>query len=205
MADRMPDNVTRPPAAGADALLTARPSLLPFDPKDMLGIRVRPAGYAAMCGVSRQSVSQWVKKGWITLGPDGLLDPVMATRQLLAHADPTRFRARLFRDVTATMGELHARIQSLEAEVVAAKRVTALTLHKDDMARRESRFQDAILADLDGFQEAASRGLAEAWLESLSAQYLYELGDAKSIEVWRDAFDSRETYELEEADHEKPE
>ena len=146
------DNVTESPSSAADALLNARPSLLPFDPKDMMAIRVRPAGFAAMCGVTRQSVSQWIKKGWVSLGPDGLLDPVVATRQLLSHADPARLRARIFREATATLGELRARIQSLEAEVAAAKPSMADMTPNAELAGRLDTLIEAILGrfELDG-------------------------------------------------------
>lgn len=149
MVARPADNVTSAPAEAREALLGTRPSLLPFDPKDMLAIRVRPASFATMCGVSRQSVSQWVKKGWITLGPDGLVDPVAATRQLLSRTDPSRIRARIFREALEPLGALRARIQSLEAEVARAKDAAADSTPNAELAVRLDHFIDAIFERLD--------------------------------------------------------
>lgn len=97
-----------------------QPSTLPFDPADLVKMRVTPARFATMCSVSRQAVSKWIKKGWVTLGPDGLLDPAVATRQYLNHVDPSRMQARILKGATATHAELRARIQSLEAAAADA-------------------------------------------------------------------------------------
>lgn len=148
MLDRMADKLTTAGKPGGDALLDARPATLPFDPKDLLAMRVSRARYAEMCGVSRQSVSDWVAKSWITLGPDGLLDPVVATRQLLRNADPQRLRARIFREALATHRELHARIQSLETKVAEANAATADMLSLDEVAVRLDRFIDGAAASL---------------------------------------------------------
>ncbi len=194
MVARQADKVTTTPKSGVDALLSARPSLLPFDPKDMMAIRVRPAGFAAMCGVTRQSVSQWVKKGWVTLGPDGLLDPVVATRQLLTHADPARLRARIFREATTTLGDLRARVQSLEAEVAAERAWRDHAIHRDDLAVRICEFIDRLETQASEYRTAHDSGRGGDYLDVLAAELLQQL-DPEELQELRETYvdDSRET------------
>lgn len=122
--------------------LDGQPSTLPFDPADLVKMRVTPARFATMCNVSRQAVSKWIKKGWVTLGPDGLLDPAVATRQYLANVDPTRMQARILKSATATHSELRARIQSLEAAVADA-------VPSEELAKRLDNMIDAALGVFD--------------------------------------------------------
>ena len=62
----------------------ARRSTLPFDMADMIAVRLLPAQFARMVGVSKQSVSKWIRAGKVTLGPDGRLDPVAEHLELIA-------------------------------------------------------------------------------------------------------------------------
>ena len=187
------DRVTRPAATGADDPSTTRPSLLPFDPADLMTMRVKPADYARMCQVSRQTVSKWIKKGWITLGLDGLLDPVVASRQLLSKADPTRLRARVFKDATATLSELRARIQSLETEVAAEQGRAKYMIHHDELAARLCSLSEAIANEIDGLVDAHLNGLGADWIEIQIGAAIYLHDEATLREQWLDALDSRET------------
>lgn len=154
------DHLTTTPAEPAadpatDPLSTSGTGHLPFDfdPGSLLQLRVRPADFARMCGVSRQAVSQWVKRGVITLGPDGKLDPVAAGRQVLLATDPARLRARVFRDTARDIDELRAQVRTLRAERDQARaEVDALRgsigrvlLHTDDLAVRLAALADAIV------------------------------------------------------------
>ena len=102
----------------------ARPSLLPFDPAQLTAVRVTPAEFARLCGVSRQAVSKWIAKGYFSTGVDGRFDPAWAFRRVLERADPARLRARLFRDAVAPVSALRARIRELEAQVDAIAQAT---------------------------------------------------------------------------------
>lgn len=121
---------------------SGQPSTLPFDPADLVKMRVTPARFATMCDVSRQAVSKWIKKGWVTLGPDGLLDPAVATKQYLRNVDPARAKARILKGATATHAELRARIQSLEAAVADA-------VPSEELAKRLDAMIDAALDVMD--------------------------------------------------------
>jgi hypothetical protein len=102
-------------------LATARPSLLPFDPAELVAIRVSPAQFARMCAVSKQTVSGWIKRGIVTLGPDGKLDPAVASRQVFERTDPARLRARLFKDAMQSANDLRRRVKSLEHELATER------------------------------------------------------------------------------------
>ena len=193
------DRVTMPAVPGADDPSTTRPSLLPFDPADLMAMRVKPADYARMCQVSRQTVSKWIKKGWVTLGLDGLLDPVVASRQLLSKADPSRLRARVFKDATATMKELRARVLSLETEVADARERAKYMTHCDELARLLANFCDAIASGMDDLVNAHLQGLGAEWLELQVGREIYVQDENELIAQWREAMDSRETST--ESDH----
>ena len=107
-----------PAAAGAS---TSAP--LPFEPADLAqGVRVTQADFARMTGVSRQTVSQWVKLGKIrAVYPDGSLDPARAAREVIKNTDPARLRAKIFRVATEDAQALRGRVATLERELDAAK------------------------------------------------------------------------------------
>lgn len=112
---------TRPeaPAAG----LASTSSALPFDPADLAqALRVNQATFARMCGVSRQTVSVWVRTGKIqTTYPDGTLDPARAAREVIRNTDPARLRAKVFKVATEDAQSLRVRVASLERELAAAR------------------------------------------------------------------------------------
>lgn len=98
------------------------PLSLPFDPASLAqGIRVKPAQFARMCNVSRQTVSRWVKHGLVLLFPDGTLDPAVSSRRVIDHTDPARLRARIFKDALKGLDEWKAEAKSLASDLAAAK------------------------------------------------------------------------------------
>lgn len=94
---------------------------LGFDWRDMAKLRVRPAEFARMVAVSRQTVSQWIATGKVTLGADGRLDPAQAAKQVIANSDPSRLRARVFKAATEDADSLRQRIAALEAQLRGAR------------------------------------------------------------------------------------
>ena len=103
-------------------------SLLPFDPSDLMNIRVLPAEFSRMIGTTKQTVSRWVREGKLTLGVDGRLNPSAAMRQLARTCDPGRFRVRLIKQAVSDMQETMtqaARANKLEQELAEARREIA--------------------------------------------------------------------------------
>ena len=164
---------------------------LPFDPKDMLSIRVTPAQFARMCGVSKQAVSGWKKRGIITIGPDGKLDPSRAAQQVIRNTDPARLRARVFKEAVEDHQTTHARAAKLQAEIdqlretLRADRVFRETLHThaDDLARKLFDFCAAIEADFPALASAHAAGTLERALDRLSGRTFYGLTDA-DMDEW---------------------
>lgn len=147
-------------------------------PEPSMNIRVRPAEFARLIGVSRQSVSRWVQDGKVTLGPDGRLDPKVAAKQVLNNTDPARLRANVLKPLVNDVGELRrqikgqaTRLETLEAELEQAcageRLFMALVDEFDGLLReREAELRDtedsaAWLALLDELYEEAE-ALAEA-------------------------------------------
>lgn len=101
------------------------PLSLSFDPATLTqGIRVKPAQFARMCNVSRQTVSRWVKRGLVHLFPDGTLDPAASSRRVIDTANPARLRARIFKEALKGLDEWKAEAKSLASDLAAAKTKT---------------------------------------------------------------------------------
>lgn len=111
-----------------------------------LGIRVKPADFARLCGVSRQAVFQWIRAGKISLLPGRLIDPGKAIRELLANGDPNRMRAWLFRHAD-DVAPLRERIAGLETELGQARRRIA---HLDALLREGERIEDTFIKRIVG-------------------------------------------------------
>ena len=164
---------------GDDAPFNAAPSLLPLRPEDLTSIRVRPADFARAAGVSKQCVSGWIKRGIVTLGADGRLNPSEAGRQVIARADPARLRAKVFKLAASDLGKLRARCREIEARLAEADadRAGALQAQEyrfsDRQAERLLDLQTQLVARVDGLLDARSQGDLDDWLERLVDSIFY--------------------------------
>lgn len=149
----------RDPEAGAGG----GAPLLPFPAADLdrSALRMRPADFARLLEVSKQTVSQWVKAGKITLRPDGLLDPRAAVRQLVRTSDPARLRSRVLAPILAEVRAAQAREAGLLDTVAGLRRDLA-------DADEESAFQEQAADELlDALHLFRARVLAN--LDALAA------------------------------------
>ena len=119
-------------------------------PEPDLGVRVRPAQFARMLNVSRQTVSRWVKEGRVLLDPSGRLDPVKATERVLQHGDPARLRATLLKPVMDDMAGLRTELREALERAEAA----------EDRAERAAARADEAAADLNMVERAADGFIA---------------------------------------------
>lgn len=168
-----------------------RPSLLPFDPADLVALRVSPAQFARMCDVSKQSVSQWIKQGKVTLGPDGKLDPAKASREIFERTDPSRLRARVFKSAMEGRDDLRGRVRKLEGELAAQREETeqqrewvAYTTRNaclDAQAQQLAKLQDAISAEFDDLTAARRAGTLDQRLDDLIARIFYPDALAEAV------------------------
>jgi DNA-binding transcriptional regulator YdaS (Cro superfamily) len=99
------------------------------DAPELLKVRIHPAEFARLLGVSKQTVSQWIKKGHVSINPlDGRLDVTAAVQQVLRNTDPGRLRARVLRQAVED-------VQSLRRTAAEAdERVAAVQAQLDDAA-----------------------------------------------------------------------
>jgi hypothetical protein len=146
-------------------------SCLP-DVQNLMRVRVQPAQFARAMGVSKQSVSRWVKDGWVCLGADGRLDPVIAIGQLLRRCDPGRLRARWLRQAVGEVQELRdnlARAEDRAEAVEAALQEATRTIAQlerwaaDDVAHAKT-FRALLIERADELRAAPP----EAWAQTLS-------------------------------------
>ena len=96
----------------------AQPAL-PFAEEELStnGPRLRPAELARLLGVSRQTVSEWLKAGKTRLGADGRIDPRKAVADVLRTSDPARLRARVLAPLVEEVAALRARVAHLAHEL----------------------------------------------------------------------------------------
>lgn len=119
---------------------TTEQTPLGFDWRDMVKVRVRPAEFARMCHVSRQTVSCWIRDGKVTLGADGRLDPSVAARQVIDNSDPSRLRARVFKAATEDAASLRQRIAALETQLEGARGRISFLEEFNAAAERQHEF-----------------------------------------------------------------
>lgn len=90
---------------------------MPFDPAQLTKLRVTQAELARLFEVSRETVSQWVKRGIVIAGPDGRIDPHRAAADVLKKTDPSRLRAKIFKRAGDAEAQLRARVVELESQL----------------------------------------------------------------------------------------
>lgn len=107
-------------AAGSSVRVSTSPLPL-FEPGDIAQeLRVRQSDFARLCGVSRQTVSMWVRKGKIrSVFPDGTFNPRQAAREVIKSTDPARLRAKIFRIASEDAAALRRRVSDLGREVAS--------------------------------------------------------------------------------------
>jgi predicted transcriptional regulator len=94
-----------------------RPSTLPFDAADVMDLRVRPADLARMLDVSKQAVSQWIKKGTVSTYPDGTLNPKTAIKEYLTNTEGSRLRANFMKTVSSEVDDIKTTNAGLAARL----------------------------------------------------------------------------------------
>lgn len=103
--------------------------------KELLSIRVRPAEFARMLGVSKQTVSTWIRDGKVTINAlDGLLDVRRAIQDVLRNTSPGRLRSRVLRQAVTDALGLRENLARAEDCAAAAEDRAALA----EAALRES-------------------------------------------------------------------
>lgn len=136
--------------------------------KELLAIRVRPAEFARMLGVSKQTVSTWIRDSKVTINAlDGLLDVRRAIQDVLRNTSPGRLRSRVLRQAVTDALELRENLARAEdrAEVAEAALLAAtaeleyLKKWADDADRSMEIFKGLIAQQADRLRAAQN----DAW------------------------------------------
>ncbi len=166
MTAKAKQSAERAPLASVSSTGVGQP-FLAFDPAELVAVRVRPADFARMMGVSKQAVSDWIKRGVVTLGPDGRLDPSKAARQYAANADPAKMRVRVMKGAMDDVGALKRELRDLRQQLAASDARHAYAMHVDEVEERLARLLDALAERVPTLAEALRLGclpLALDWL-----------------------------------------
>jgi len=163
---------------------------LPFlaDVPELLRVRVLPAEFARLVGVSKQSVSRWLKAGKLTPTFDGKIDVHRGVQQILRNTDPGQLRARVLRQAVADVQELRDAVAAVEEREAAIRakaeareaelrgRIQVLEQFADRLGRTEDVLVDLVLdhvvdagLDLEAWEPVLDRLRREAWEASAEA------------------------------------
>ena len=144
--------------------IPAPASLLSNSDELVAGIRVTRAQFAKMMGCSRQAVTEWVRAGRLTVGPDGRFDPRTAVASLLRTGDPARLRARVLQPLAAELQTLRGRIVDLEAALGQALRtIETERTERERLIDEAVEFHEGAAAELLEIFEALRSQIATAW------------------------------------------
>lgn len=141
--------MTDTPESGNGQAPGAPQSFLPFDPAQLTKLRMTQAELARLFEVSKQTVSQWLKRGVIVAGPDGRIDPHRAAADVMKKTDPARLRARIFKKSGDAEAQLRARVSELEAQLANAEMPAAAETADYHRHRSERERYAALAAKLD--------------------------------------------------------
>lgn len=146
--------------------------------QDMALVRIRPSDLARLLGVSRQTVSQWIAKGIVTQFPDGRLDPVRATREVIERGNPGTIRVRVLREAMAeARREFDKALAAKDAEL--AKVRTALAAaegNAEEWFERIDLFERLLRRNAGTLRASATDAefsdlLADFWFDTDSVQH----------------------------------
>jgi hypothetical protein len=137
----MTDSQNQAPATSEKAQ-----SSLPLlaDSAALLRVRVLPAEFARLIGVSKQSVSRWIADGKITINAlDGRLDVQAATEQLLRTSDAGRMRSRVLKAAVASVSQLR------QSAAEADDRIAEVQADLDALRARYADLDERYAIDVD--------------------------------------------------------
>ena len=151
--------------AHAPEVSTSAP--LPFDPATLAqGVRVSQADFARLVGVSRQTVSQWVRKGKIqTAYPDGSLDPARAARDVIRNTKPSQLRAKVFKVATEDAQALRIRLADdhIDLPVAADKTAQRIQCNRGQVERIGTAHEQQQPANLSITRYSLGSGLPDGF------------------------------------------
>lgn len=169
---------------------------------DLLKVRILPAEFSRLLGVSRQAVSRWIAAGKLNINPmDGRVDIQSGVQQVLRNCDPGRLRARWLRAAVADVqalrlaaAEADERVAAVEAELDHARdRIAYLDRNDDYSDCMEATILRLMVKHESDFRVTAN---SEEWaakvfrLESLAVDICDPLDCADDLDATDDDADA---------------
>lgn len=137
------------------------------DRPELLRVRVLPAEFARMLGVSKQSVSRWIRDGKVTVNPlDGRLEVQSAIQQVLRSTDPGKMRARILRQAVEDVQDLRANLADAEDRADQAVQRASIAIERAERLKAECKNLRAYLDETDCLLETLYAGFVRLPLEA---------------------------------------
>ena len=121
-------------------------------------LRVLRSEFARMMGVSKPTVTEWVKAGWITIGADNRIDPRQAVASLLKHRDPARIRSKVLAPLISDIAGRDREIDRLRQLVEELRQQLA-------GAQEDADFEEASAAGVLGLLDDLKLRLRTDWAD----------------------------------------
>jgi hypothetical protein len=123
---------------------------------DDYNLRVLRSEFARMMGVSKPTVTEWAKTGWITIGADNRIDPRQAVASLLKHRDPARIRSKV-------LAPLINDIAGRDREIERLRQLVEELRHQLAAAKADADFEEASAAGILGLLDDLKLRLRTDW------------------------------------------
>jgi len=133
-----------------------------MDAPELLRVRVLPAEFSRLLGVSKTTVSRWIAAGKIAINPvDGRLDLQTGVQQVLSNTSPGRMRARALRVAVGDLAQLRRTAAEADERVAEVEARLGAELAA---ARRRIEYLDHFADDLDCILEGVLKLVVESEL-----------------------------------------
>lgn len=144
--------------------------------KSLLSVRVRPAEFARILGVSKQTVSVWIRGGKVTINAlDGLLDVRRAIQDVLRNTSPGRLRSRVLRQAVTDALALRQNLASAEDRAAAVEAALAearsMIAHLEKWIADGDRAEKAFMHMIVGAADDLRASPTETWMAILDGLY----------------------------------
>lgn len=136
-----------------------------------IDLRVRQAELARLWKVSKQAINNYVRRGIISVDPDGLIPPKRALREYLANTDGARMRAEVMRTITSEVDDLKIANKGISEELTRTRHTLRLALQMlAEQSAWLQRFFELADANINRFRDTSTDGDCSGLMDQLFEQ-----------------------------------